>query len=410
MIISYLTYAIHDGELIYVDNVKNGLNCNCFCPACGEKLVARNKGKVKSHHFAHYFGTDCSGAVQTALHLLAKEIILEEKNILLPKYDTLEYRIVDQKIYQCETVYLEKKIESFVPDVIVNSIDGEKILIEIKVTHGIDEFKLNKIRAANISTVEIDLSNTHQDITKENLRKIILEESKLKHWIYHKEGNEFHSKIYENSVIKPIIRREFEYYVDNCPLKMQLSNNELYANVIDDCSRCKFFIEQLFDKKTSEDSSIRCFGHLKIDKYKDIKTPHSKSDNAIKMTTNLLEKLLKYRNEILLENLSKHRNENLRESSENEIDILSKALPDIDLNEKRSPYKTLIEIWFANEQKPFLAVNKSGFQVKINQSPADQYLNDKKIEGLLMDRKGNDLGKRTIFGARKKDWKFIKLI
>lgn len=396
--ISNLTYALHEGKLIYVDNVKNGLKCNCFCPACGDKLVARNKGEVKSHHFAHYFGAECSGAVQTALHLLAKDIILKEKNILLPEYDTFNYRIVDQKVYQCETVYLEKKIGSFVPDVIINTLDRKKILVEIKVTHGIDEFKLDKIKTANISTVEIDLSTTNLDITEENLRKAILEESKLKNWVYHKEGNELNLKIYENSIIKPIINKKLGYFVDNCPIKEQLSSDELYADVIDDCSRCKFFIEQLFDEKNKEDSSIRCFGHLKIDEYKNIKLPNSKSDNAVMMIKNIQEKKLKLKNK------------NSREFSKNETNILSYEIPKLDLRERISQNKTLIEIWYANDEKPFLAVNKNGIQVMIFRNPAYQYLDEKKIEGIVFSRDGHNLGKRTIFGARKKDWKFSKSI
>ncbi len=72
----YLTYAKNaDGKLVHVDEVENGDNCGCLCPACNEPLVAKNKGKIKMHHFAHKSGTECNFAYESMLHLLAKEKI-----------------------------------------------------------------------------------------------------------------------------------------------------------------------------------------------------------------------------------------------------------------------------------------------------------------------------------------------
>ena len=71
-----LTYAIaNDGRFLNVDDVKTGQECCCFCPACKEPLVAKNKGMVRVHHFAHQSGTECDLAYESMLHLLAKEHI-----------------------------------------------------------------------------------------------------------------------------------------------------------------------------------------------------------------------------------------------------------------------------------------------------------------------------------------------
>ena len=71
-----LTYAIaNDGRFVNVDDVKTGQECCCFCPACKEPLVAKNKGMVRVHHFAHQSGTECDLAYESMLHLLAKEHI-----------------------------------------------------------------------------------------------------------------------------------------------------------------------------------------------------------------------------------------------------------------------------------------------------------------------------------------------
>lgn len=69
-----LTYAIaNDGHFVYIDEVKTGQECCCICPACKEPLIAKNKGRVRVHHFAHQSGTECNLAYESMLHLLAKE-------------------------------------------------------------------------------------------------------------------------------------------------------------------------------------------------------------------------------------------------------------------------------------------------------------------------------------------------
>lgn len=69
-----LTYAYNAARnLVYVDSVPNGNNCGCFCPKCGEALCARNGGNKRMHHFSHISGSDCPGAYERMLHLLAKD-------------------------------------------------------------------------------------------------------------------------------------------------------------------------------------------------------------------------------------------------------------------------------------------------------------------------------------------------
>ena len=73
-----LTYAIDQtGQLVHVDNVPVGNQCGCFCPACKEPLIAKNQGTKRKHHFAHQSGTECEYAVESMLHILAKEKIRE---------------------------------------------------------------------------------------------------------------------------------------------------------------------------------------------------------------------------------------------------------------------------------------------------------------------------------------------
>ena len=76
-----LTYGKNqEGRLVHIEDVPSGLECNCVCPECGAKLIAR-KGKKNQKHFAHDNGADCIGGRMTALHMLAQQIIQEEKKI-----------------------------------------------------------------------------------------------------------------------------------------------------------------------------------------------------------------------------------------------------------------------------------------------------------------------------------------
>lgn len=68
-----LTYALNSiGNLVYIDEVDTGQLCNCYCLSCKEKLVAKNGGMKRVHHFAHASGVDCENAYETMLHQLAK--------------------------------------------------------------------------------------------------------------------------------------------------------------------------------------------------------------------------------------------------------------------------------------------------------------------------------------------------
>ncbi|MEB3192181.1 MAG: competence protein CoiA family protein [Snowella sp.] len=71
------------------ENIESGLRCQCFCPACGESLVAK-KGKVINWHFARYSKIECEYAFETAIHYIAKDII-KEKGLCLPTLTIMEY-------------------------------------------------------------------------------------------------------------------------------------------------------------------------------------------------------------------------------------------------------------------------------------------------------------------------------
>ena len=159
----YLTYAINqDGDLVHIDSVPNGNDCACVCPHCKSALCAKNGGDGKRmvHHFAHLSGADCVGAVESALHKMAKDVLLETKCVYLP--NRFDGRRGEQFHFDRVEVEFYDKDTKLRPDCI--GYYGEKCLwVEFKRTHAVDTKKRGKIISAHIDCIEIDLNGCSLD-------------------------------------------------------------------------------------------------------------------------------------------------------------------------------------------------------------------------------------------------------
>lgn len=200
-------YGLRDGKPVLVDDVERGLACNCICPGCGHRLEA-HKGDIIAPYFSHYRGSECGVGYETALHLLAKEILLETKCLLLPKLRAIPSKellrvgttakpvwvVQENTRITFDSVALEAALGDIIPDVILE-LRGQKLFVEIKVTHGVDAEKLAKIHALNISTIEFDFSAADRAITKEQLKSALIDKYMPTrrgrgNWIYHTKLSE----------------------------------------------------------------------------------------------------------------------------------------------------------------------------------------------------------------------------
>ena len=160
---SHLTWALNqEGELVHVDDVPNGNECGCICPHCKSALCAKNGGDEdkRIHHFAHLSGADCVGAIESALHLMAKEILLETKCVYLP--NRLDGRKGELIHFDCVEVEFYDKDTQLRPDCI-GYYDEKCLWIEFKRTHAVDTKKRGKIISAHIDCIEIDLNGCPLD-------------------------------------------------------------------------------------------------------------------------------------------------------------------------------------------------------------------------------------------------------
>lgn len=185
-----LTYGLDfRGRLVHVNDVPNGMACQCKCPDCGAELMAK-QGSKNTHHFAHINGADCKCARMTALHMLAQQIIKDEKKIRTPFFK--DYVEDKSKILYFLSVELEKQFKTEEinrrPDCVgtLQSKKGEdiQVWVEIKVTHKVDEEKTKDIKSQDVICMEVDLSSLMKENYDENsVREALFSTYKNKNWI-----------------------------------------------------------------------------------------------------------------------------------------------------------------------------------------------------------------------------------
>lgn len=181
-----IKYAINKTtqKVEHIDNVANGLNCGCVCADCNNEMEAI-QGEKREWHFRHHIDSKCKGGLETAIHKLAKEIIVNNTKIEVP----------NKTLYYSEA-QVEVKLETYVPDVSVLS-EGEPVYIEIYVCHKVEPEKEKFYKNKKLNSFEIDLSKVSYKTTEKELEELVLKTPNNKRVIYW-EG-EFQPLDIENS-------------------------------------------------------------------------------------------------------------------------------------------------------------------------------------------------------------------
>jgi hypothetical protein len=163
-----------DGRLVAPENVARGRDCNCLCPNCDWPLIANQGGQTRPY-FSHDRGPECVGGFETAVHKMAKQIILDHLTVVLPAHSveiTLPVTSEDdvltgsvlypERLVQLVSAVSEKQAEEpgrWIPDVTATLKNNAKLYIEIKVTHGVEQPKAEALD----NLMEIDLGDWEID-------------------------------------------------------------------------------------------------------------------------------------------------------------------------------------------------------------------------------------------------------
>ena len=332
-----LTYALNaTGQLVDVDKVPVGNRCGCFCPACKEPLTAKNQGIKRMHHFAHQSGTECDYAVESMLHILAKEKIREAFLSKSEFWIEYEYKSYCTSLESCKFIYYsdccENKRQRFDIKQFYDSCEQEipydninrrsdlkifssthpersPIYLEFFVTHASDLEKLhsgNKIVEIRIESVNDILqiaengiieSNDHKseyynDFEKENLRSVsfygfkkrdytnsqISNKIEFKRYILHESGKiQFFPEVCDcKRLMKSKTSSLLEVCIhsaDSFGLYKQIGYIGFQRFKIPNCILCRNYV----DSYSGMGKICRLYKHLQIPRYEDFDTARAKT-------------------------------------------------------------------------------------------------------------------------------------
>lgn len=192
-------------EALHVDNALNGLACDCICYGCGQMLSAI-QGEKKEFHYRHNIDSDCKGALESALHQLAKKIIVDNTSINLPEQGAIIY----------SNPISEKAIDTFRPDVKATYID-EVICFEIIVTNRVSKEKEKYFKDNHYKSIEINLIGC-ESLSSVEIENLVLKETKNKKIIFWDVYAEKMYKIF-GRVILVIISLGLFYYITKAIFK-----------------------------------------------------------------------------------------------------------------------------------------------------------------------------------------------
>lgn len=174
------------GEYIHIKDSANGKSCQCFCPACKTPLIAK-QGEVLSWHFAHTNSNNVTSACgESDLHLNAKlEIyksmqicapIMFEKEIcdglFVPGTEVVDFTnylktyygvdVTENFVLSFDSMKIESRLDGFIPD-LIGWVGAKQFIIEVVVTHDIDEKKLKWIKENEINCLRLRFSTKKSD-------------------------------------------------------------------------------------------------------------------------------------------------------------------------------------------------------------------------------------------------------
>lgn len=173
------------GKMVYIEDIpeeKRGLKCGCICSKCKSPLIAKLGHDVphgKRPHFAHPKDVECQGAAMSALHMLAEEILAEEKAVRVPGYKRIPAKTISFTEVETEQRNDRPDLQ---PDIVGITEDGMRWHIEIRNTSEVKDPKLVKIIRTGITCLEIDVRG-HELDRKEPLKDFLVKSSDDRKWL-----------------------------------------------------------------------------------------------------------------------------------------------------------------------------------------------------------------------------------
>ena len=272
-----LPYGLKDNKLVTIKEAQSGLECNCYCPACNKQLLA-HKGPLVKNYFAHYGVTDCYRGIEASLQMLCKDIIEQERKMVLPAlYFSYSWRsrLAPETEVAIDAVRLENRSGSPLYDIVIES-KSRTILVDITVNQRTSRDRVQLLKSKNVFGVELHLPRIVEYLFQrkdfrlkdEGFRNEILYGTTNKFWVHNPLLTEVEDVLKsEYATQRTMYWFKWEHgtynYVDDCPLKKRVwqgghKEGQSYATV-EDCNHCYFCLSK-YDKASG---AVSCIGHLK---------------------------------------------------------------------------------------------------------------------------------------------------
>ena len=242
-----LTWAIAgNGEPAHISEVEKRAEVRVCLPGV-RRSPRREAGEIREHHFAHASGRRVPARRGIGAAPRGKGHPREAQGDRAARGRGSPARCIAEDRARTATALRDRICEgraetaTIIPDVIVE-VSGRQLLVEVTVTHGVDDAKLTKIRELGWSCVEIDLSDAPRDLGREALEKIVVDGSAQKRWLHNVRANEARNKRLSEATLLPSVERGFAWQVDGCPIPARAWKGKPYANVIDDCIGCEHML------------------------------------------------------------------------------------------------------------------------------------------------------------------------
>ncbi len=229
--------------IVHINDVERGRGCDCMCPGCGALLVAA-KGPVQQHHFKHAVEVECKGAVESAIHRAAKQLLRERKQLNLPehrieadffdsqrlRHSAAEIVVRSGTVAVFDSVEEEISLHGMRADLL--AIQGEhRLIIEIHFRHPVDDEKRAKIVAADVSAIEIDLS----DLLAEHIADwsafwVLINDRSRMTWLHNAKEKLAREKLQKRLPALKVARDKKHLYQEQADLRKALSEMRFYRS------------------------------------------------------------------------------------------------------------------------------------------------------------------------------------
>lgn len=241
-----LPFALDDhNNLVHIADAMRGVEFHYLCPSCRSQLVSV-KGDINQHHFRHLSPIECKGGLESAIHLAAKKVICEEKQITLPELERRvlatesrgkehtkrEIVVQDEIVIEFDSVQEEKLLDEMRYDLLADA-GKTPLIIEICYTHKVDDQKITKIVEVNKSAVELSLSDlTPEDVKNMELFRSFIKDPKRTKWLHNVRG-QFVVRKLEDELANEIRAQEEKYKAEEIikQRKAQREKDELLRAV-----------------------------------------------------------------------------------------------------------------------------------------------------------------------------------